>query len=383
MEGFWHREMNRLCGQVKAEAVARRPAFFFSRVRACLRVAIGNPPRHSSAIMSPLSFFFGNAADRPLLLLLAMALDAALGDMPWLFRFVPHPVVLIGRLIDALDRRLNKPVYTSATRRMRGVILVIFVGGSAALAGGACTLLARAFSQGWLLEVFIVGTLLAQRSLFEHVKAVAQALREHGLEQARQVVGRIVGRDPQSLDAHGVARAALESLAENFSDGVIAPLFWYLLLGLPGLLFYKAVNTLDSMVGYRNEKYLAFGWASARLDDGLNFFPARIAGLLLALAATALPKMRPLAALRTMGTDARHHDSPNAGWPEAAMAGALNLALGGPRRYPGLTVEAKWIGRGSARARAVDIFRALRLYVAACLIPFGAILIGLLGFHVL
>jgi adenosylcobinamide-phosphate synthase len=197
------------------------------------------------------------------------------------------------------------------------------------------------------------------------------------LEAGRFAVSRIVGRDPQSLDAHGVARAAIESLAENFSDAVVAPVFWYVLLGLPGLLAYKAVNTLDSMVGYRDDRYRDFGWASARLDDLLNLIPARLSGLILSVAALFAPRGNPFRAAITMVRDARHHRSPNSGWPEAAMAGALDLALGGPRKYPGLTVTESWMGKGRAMANVADIDRALVLFTAACVIDAGLV-VGLL-----
>lgn len=323
--------------------------------------------------MLPLGTHFGHAPDALLMLFMALAVDAVLGDMPWLFRRLRHPVVVIGQAIAKLDRRLNKPERSEADRKARGIVLVVLVGGGAVLVGTALAFVARAVPHFWLIEVFAAATLIAQRGLFEHVHDVARALEDNGLEAGRFAVSRIVGRDPQSLDEHGIARAAIESLAENFSDAVVAPAFWYLLLGLPGLMLYKAVNTLDSMVGYRNDKYRAFGWASARLDDVLNLVPARLAGAIVALAALFAAKGKPLAAFWTMLTDARNHKSPNSGWPEAAMAGALDLALGGPRKYPGLVVDEKWIGRGRARAGVADIDRALHLFTAACLIHAGLV----------
>ncbi|HEY2113391.1 MAG TPA: cobalamin biosynthesis protein, partial [Dongiaceae bacterium] len=207
----------------------------------------------------------------------------------------------------------------------------------------------------------------AQNSLYRHVAAVARRLREEGLAGGRRAVARIVGRDPESLDEAGVSRAALESLAENFSDGVTAPLFLALLLGLSGILAYKAMNTADSMIGHRTPRHLAFGWASARLDDLLNLIPARLAGLVLAATAFLLPGMSAAEALRAMARDARRHRSPNAGWPEAAMAGALGLAFAGPRRYGGEIVEDHWMNAGGRRdATAADIRRGLSLYVGAC-----------------
>jgi adenosylcobinamide-phosphate synthase len=323
--------------------------------------------------MIPLAPPFGHAPHGLLLLFMALGLDALLGDMPWLFRWLPHPVVAMGRLIAGLDRRLNRPERSESDRRQRGVMVAMLVPLAAAASGLAVAFVARTVPHAWPLEVFVAATLIAQRSLFEHVHDVARALQAGGLEAGRHAVARIVGRDPQALDVHGVARAAVESLAENFSDAVVAPVFWYVLLGLPGLLAYKAVNTLDSMVGYRTDKYRAFGWASARLDDGMNLVPARLAAAMIALAALFAPKGRPLRAVATMVTESRHHRSPNSGWPEAAMAGALDLALGGPRRYPGQMVEEKWIGAGRARATVADIDRALVLFTAACVIDAGLV----------
>jgi adenosylcobinamide-phosphate synthase len=327
--------------------------------------------------MFPLFTHFGHAPDALLLLLMAIGLDAALGEMGPLFRLLPHPVVVIGRLIGFLDKRLNRLERSDLNRRIRGLFLALGMLGLALAVGGAIAFVARAVPHGWIIEVFVAATLLAQRSLFQHVADVAAALNGGGLEAGRYAVSRIVGRDPQSLDQYGVARAAIESLAENFADGVVAPVFWYLILGLPGLLAYKTVNTLDSMVGYRNDKYRAFGMVSARLDDVLNLIPARLAGLILSLAALFVPKGRPIQALITMIRDSGHHKSPNSGWPEAAAAGALDLALGGPRKYPGLVVDEKWIGSGRARASVTDIRRALHLFAVACLIDAGLVVLVL------
>ena len=325
--------------------------------------------------MLPFGTHFGHAPDALLILFMALALDAMFGEMGPLFRLLPHPVVVIGRLIGRLDKRLNKPSLPEADRKTRGVVLVVLMVALALVVGGAIAFVARAVPHLWLLEVFAAATLIAQRALFDHVDDVARALEHNGLEAGRYAVSRIVGRDPQSLDEHGVARAAIESLAENFADAVVAPVFWFVVLGLPGLLLYKTVNTLDSMVGYRNDKYRAFGWASARLDDVLNLIPARLSGLIIALAALFAARGNPLRALGTMVRDAGHHKSPNSGWPEAAMAGALGLALGGPRKYPGLVVDEKWIGQGRARATVADIDRALHLFSAACLVNAGAVVL--------
>jgi len=227
----------------------------------------------------------------------------------------------------------------------------------------------------------VITLLVAQRSLFDHVAAVARALHRGGLAGGREAVRHIVGRDPMSLDMHGVARAAIESLAENFSDGVVAPVFWFLLFGLPGLFAYKMANTLDSMIGHRTPRYRSFGWAAARLDDVLNTVPAPLSGFLLVTAAVFTKRGRPGHALSIMLRDGRKHHSPNAGWPESAMAGALDLALAGPRRYPEGLVADPWLGDGSARAATSDVTRALQLYRLACLIEGGLLLCAWFATH--
>jgi len=242
----------------------------------------------------------------------------------------------------------------------------------AILAGLAVAALCRWIRFGWALEALIVAVLLAQRSLYDHVAAVTLALETEGLAAGREAVRHIVGRDPKSLDEHGVARAGIESLAENFSDGVVAPVLFYALFGLPGLFAYKTANTMDSMIGHLSPRHRAFGWAAARLDDALNFVPARLAGLLIAAAALGA-RAAPAASLRLMWRDGGKHRSVNAGWPEAAMAGALGLALAGPRRYADRVVDDPWIGEGRARATAADMRRALKVYVVACAIEAGVI----------
>jgi adenosylcobinamide-phosphate synthase len=243
-----------------------------------------------------------------------------------------------------------------------------FVIVSSAAVGLGITWLSGTIPYAWLLELFLVTWLLAQRSLFNHVRAVGKALKSQGLEAGRQAVAHIVGRDVRLLDEHGVARAAIESCAENYSDGVVAPTFWYALFGFPGLLVYKAVNTMDSMIGYRSPRYRAFGMVAARTDDTANFLPARLAGVFLCTAALFVPTARPVAGLRTMLRDAGNHRSVNAGWPEGAAAGALGLALAGPRKYTDSVIDDAWIGDGRAKATARDIDRALYLYAVACLI---------------
>ncbi|MBK8177119.1 MAG: cobalamin biosynthesis protein CobD [Rhodospirillales bacterium] len=310
----------------------------------------------------------------PLLLLLAaLALEPVLGEARGVLARLPHPVRGVGAVVAALDRKLNREERRATDRRLRGVLLVVFVAGLAGGVGIAVSVLARLVPYGWVGELVVVITLLAQRSLFRHVLNVVRALQRGGVEAGRAQVALIVGRDVRRLDAHGVARAAIESCAENFSDAVVAPTFWFVLFGLPGMLVYKAVNTMDSMVGYRSERYRAFGWAAARLDDALNLVPARLAGVMLGAAAIAVPRASVIKGVRVMLRDARKHRSPNSGFPEAAMAGALGLSLAGPRCYPGLVVDDPWIGDGTARATAQDVGRALALFAVACVLNGAAV----------
>lgn len=307
-------------------------------------------------------------ADPAVVLLLALGIDALAGEMRLLFRYVSHPVVAIGKLVAFFDRRLNRENRSERARRVRGLIAVlVVVAAVGAIAWFTHVVVARLRS-GWLVEALFVAILVAQRSLYDHVAAVAAALAKDGLAAGRRAVAHIVGRDPDSLDEHGVARAAVESLFENFADGVVAPIFWYVLLGLPGIAVCKAINTLDSMVGHKTPRHRAFGEAAARFDTAVMFLPARLAGLIIAAAAAVIPGGNPFKALQVMVRDARKHNSVNAGWPEGAGAGALGIALAGPRRYHGQVVDAPWIGDGRARLTHEDVTRALRLYVVACMI---------------
>ncbi len=317
-------------------------------------------------------------ADPFALLLLALALDAAFGDPKWLYRVLPHPVAMIGKLIEAGERRLNRPDLGRAAGVLRGLILVLVVTAAAAGLGWALERVLVDMSGGWIAEALLASSLLAFRDLFERVRAVRRGL-EIGLDAALANVAHIVGRDPETLDQAGVARAATESLAENFSDGVVAPVFWFALFGLGGLAAYKAVNTLDSMIGHRNPRYEAFGKAAARLDDALNWVPARLAGLLLVLAAAVLPHASAARAFRTMWRDAPRHRSPNAGWQEAAMAGALGLKLAGPRHYPDGAVADAWMGDGRADLGPADLNAALRLYLVANALAAGLLAVAWLA----
>ncbi len=307
------------------------------------------------------------------ILIVALLIDWVVGDPPWLYRFVPHPVVLIGKLIGFLDRKLNRETRAQTDRHIRGAIAVVVTVGIAALVGWGVQDVARKIPHGWLIEAAFAGVLIAARDLWREVGRVRRALVKEGLEAGRVAVGRIVGRDPKSLDKHGVARAAVESLSENFADGVVAPAFWFLLFGLPGLCAYKAINTLDSMIGYKSEKYKAFGYVAAKLDDAANWIPARLSAVLTLIAAIPMPDVDPHGGWSAIKRDAGKHKSPNAGWPEAAFAGALGLALGGPRHYPGVGNVGVWIGDGKARLEPKDIARACRLFVGANIIMLLAV----------
>ncbi len=306
--------------------------------------------------------------DPLILLLIALAVEAAVGEARFLFRAVPHPVRLIGLLTGFLDLKLNRELRSEADRAVRGLLVVLVIAGLSLGIGVLVAWLTQNQNFAWVLELFLVVVLISGRGLYDRVRAVGLALRDRGLDEARLAVSHIVGREPGGLDAHGVARGAIESAAENFCDAVVAPVFWYVLFGLPGLCVYKAVNTMDSMIGHRTPRHRAFGMAAARLDDALNLIPARLAGLFLALAALVVPTARPGAAFKVMLRDAGKHRSMNAGWPEGAVAGALDLALAGPRHYGGEQSADSWIGDGTAQATHRDIRRVLYLYLAACLI---------------
>lgn len=315
--------------------------------------------------------------DTLLLLLAALVVEAAVGYPQRLYALIGHPVTWLGALISWLDRGLNRESAGFAARKAAGVAALLILLAVTLAAVLALTALCRALGPLGLLPLALcASTLLAQRSLFEHVAAVADGLESGGLDEGRKAVSMIVGRNPESLDEAGVSRAAIESLSENFSDGVVAPAFWLGVAGLPGIALYKAINTADSMIGHKTPRHLAFGWASARLDDLVNLPASRLTALLL-IAAAALDREADAAnAWRAVRRDAGHHKSPNAGWPEAAMAGALGLRLAGPRIYGDVAVEDGWMGDGQAEATAADIRRALRLYRRACGLLWGLAAIG-------
>jgi adenosylcobinamide-phosphate synthase len=294
--------------------------------------------------------------------LAALMIDAAIGWPDALYRRIGHPVGAFARIIGWGERHGNDPAASFARRRLLGAVTLLLVAGFAYGTAWIAAALVRHWlgDFAWLGLALLAFPGLAQRSLHDHVLPVARALAMRDLPRARTAVSMIVGRDVAALDAAGIARAAIESLAESFCDGIAAPLFWLLLLGVPGLWAYKAINTADSLIGHKEERWCAFGWAAARTDDVVNLIPARIAGLVICLAGPG--------GFRTMLRDAGKHASPNAGWPEAAMAGALGVRLAGPVAYDGVMVDKDWIGTGRSDASAADLQNALAIYRRACLL---------------
>ncbi len=302
------------------------------------------------------------------LALAALAIEALIGYPAPLYRAIGHPVTWMGRWLEILEARLNRPFLSFATRRALGVlVLCLYLAPVALVAWAATSALVSRGAFGFSALALLAGSLPAQRSLASHVRAVAEGL-DASLEEGRQAVAMIVGRNPKALDEAGVARAAIESLAENFSDGVVAPILWIALGGLIGGALYKAINTADSMIGRKDDRLAAFGWAAARLDDCVNLPASRLAALWIIIAAALTPGASAREAARAVWRDASLHRSPNAGWPEAAMAGALGLKLAGPRVYGETLVEDAFMGRGRREADAADIRRALMVYRASCAI---------------
>lgn len=297
------------------------------------------------------------------MMLIALAIDAAIGWPQALFVRIGHPVTWAGRLINWLDHALNRDGDDMRRRRLAGITTVGIV--------LACTtvpafLIQAGLPDGWggtLLGGILAWPLIAARSMYTHVADVAEPLGQCDLPKARQAVSMIVGRATDRLDVPEVSRATLESLAENTSDGIVAPVFWGVIAGLPGIVAYKAINTMDSVIGHRNARHEAFGWAAARLDDLINLVPARLTGVLFALASS-----RPVTSLRVMWRDASHHRSPNAGWPEAAMAAALGVRLSGPRVYGDRIADEPWLNAGAADPGVVALRRGLALYLRAMLL---------------
>jgi adenosylcobinamide-phosphate synthase len=301
----------------------------------------------------------------------ALLVERLFGYPNGLQAWVGHPVQWMGALIGTLDHTLNN----GEARRPRGLLaLLILVVITLALCV-PLTLFLRGYENGWIGEALLASTLLSQKSLEDHVRAVADGLKQN-LKLGREAVSHIIGRDPDTLDESGVSKGALESLAENMSDGVLAPLFWLLIAGLPGIALYKAINTADSMIGYKSDKYRDFGWAAARIDDLVNLIPARLTGYLIALAASLSSKHSGREALRAMGRDAPTHLSPNAGWPEAALAGALAIRLGGARSYQGRRVDLPTMGDGRGKIERQDIEQALKIYNTGLNILTGLVILA-------
>lgn len=301
---------------------------------------------------------------------LAILIEAVLGWPHALYDRMGHPVTWIGALIDRCDARFNRSAEPDWLRRSFGVAVML---GICLLVWVIMDLVAWALPGGWLGVVLtgIIGwPLVATRSLYDHVRAVALPLAKGDLAAARDSVSMIVGRDPQRLDIAGVSRAALESLAESTSDGVVAPLFWGVIFGLPGLAVYKAINTMDSMIGHLSPRHAAFGWAAARVDDLVNLVPARLTGVLFAVVSGQWA-----ASVDCMRRDARKHRSPNAGWPEAAMAGALGVRLSGPRVYDGELSTEAWVNAGAPDPTARDVGRGLDLFIKAMALLAGILLV--------
>lgn len=309
------------------------------------------------------------------LLAAGMAVDRIFGDPRPLYRAVPHPVVLLGRVIDRLERRLNDPALDGAARRSRGVLALALLIGLCLFVGTIIHFAADWITLGWVLEIVAIGVLLAHGSLMTHGEEVASALERDGVDAARASVGRMVGRDTAGLETSDICRAAIESLGENFSDGVVAPLLWYWIGGLPGLIAYKAVNTADSMIGYRSSRYAEFGWAAARLDDLANIVPARMSAALIAVAGPDF-----WSTWRCARTEGTRHKSPNAGWPEAALASALGIALGGPRSYDGVALDGAWLNSSGSKIANPDTIRqAISLLNRAWTLAFGIVVMGAIG----
>lgn len=293
--------------------------------------------------------------------LAALLIEGAFGWPKRLHRFAGHPVDWFAALIHACERRWNDPARSLGQRMLGGVVTVAaLVFATIAVSAPLQSLLEHALGGwSWIGIAVLAAPGLAFRSLHQHVGAVAHGFEEKDIAAARDAVGHIVGRDTAPLDENGVARAAIESLSESFCDGVVAPFFWLLLCGLPGIWVYKAINTADSLIGHREERWRAFGWAAARSDDLLNLVPARLSGLLICLAGGR--------GWRTLFRDAGLHASPNSGWPEAAMAGALRRRLAGPVTYDGIVQQKAWIGQGFPSAQPEDVRRSLAVYFRACI----------------
>jgi adenosylcobinamide-phosphate synthase len=301
-------------------------------------------------------------------LAIALVIDRVVGDPDWMWARVPHPVVLFGKAISFFEANFNGKGHNDRARRSYGILAIAALLLASVMIGWLIhSLLAHLGKFGAVIEILVVAVLLAQKSLSDHVAAVARGIRRKGLAGGRRAVSMIVGRDPEHLDEAAVCRAAIETLAENFSDGVVAPALYYAVFGLAGIFAYKMLNTADSMIGHRTPRYRHFGWASARLDDLANWPAARLSALLI-VAGAFIQRGRCAAhrSLTTALTDHGLHRSPNSGWPESAMAGALDVALAGPRIYAGERVqEPLQNGAGRRMVGPADIDAAIAVYASA------------------
>lgn len=305
------------------------------------------------------------------ILFCAILLDMLVGDPDWLWRKYTHPIVWFGRFTGYLDKKLNLTGLSKRWRKINGIVTITALVLSALVFGVLSVML---FSQlgflGQLVEIVIVAIFIAQKSMSDHVERVIKPLKDGDIAGARAAVSMIVGRDTTELDESSISRATIESMSENFSDGVVAPIFWFAVLGLPGLFAYKMINTADSMLGHMTEKYQSFGWASAKLDDLVNWLPARLSTLFIII--SSIFGSGTAAALRAICVvlqDAKLHRSPNAGWPEAAMAGVLNVALVGPRTYAEYKVDDAYMNAtGRGKLMVGDVVLAKTVFWSACLI---------------
>nr|WP_210329465.1 adenosylcobinamide-phosphate synthase CbiB [Bartonella choladocola] len=308
---------------------------------------------------------------------MALLIDRSIGDPDWLWRKLPHPVAAFGAGIKWFETRFNRKSMSSRRRKCFGIIaILVLLLATFIIALIIHALLLQLGFAGIIIEALVASIFLAQKSLVDHVARVEKAFKQGSLDEARGAVSLIVGRETKNLDESAVCRAAIESLAENSSDGVVAPVFWYLILGLPGLFCYKLVNTADSMIGYKNERFKDFGWASARLDDVVNFIPARLTALIVILTSGLFINRKAAAkSLEVVKKDARHHHSPNAGFSECAFAGALDVKLLGPRIYSGEAVDEPFQNESGKMARPDDIYRAIRLFKRSMDVLFLIILV--------
>ena len=295
---------------------------------------------------------------------LALLAERVFGYPQPIYRQIGHPIEWIGTLLSRLEIALYDPDAEPYQARLRGIAALVALLVIVAIPAVLISTFLSTFTFGWIIEALLATSLIAQHSMNEHVTAVGKGL-DISLAEGRKAVSMIVGRDPAQLDESGVTKAALESLAENTSDGIVAPVLWYAMLGLPGIVMYKAINTADSMIGHRSERYIYFGWAAARFDDLVNLPASRLTGLLFAGAAAWTDRERGKNALQTMWRDAPKHNSPNAGWPESALAASLGVKFGGPRSYEGSRVDLPWMGEGRETLNRDDIRKGLRLYGAA------------------